>query len=153
MNAAPLLVALLLSGADDLTAVTHGRLQVQVPKGWTHERGSDRWDAPSKKASFELSVFPVQPQRDGKVCLGQLLEALGGQGWSELTVGGAPAARKVSTEKSRPEGNEAPVEVETHSYVGCNGSTKWVLTLTASAGDVRRYGSLANKMVASIRYK
>ncbi len=159
MIAAALLLALTLSGADDLTATTVEGLQLKVPAAWKRtdgEKGNVRFDAPNPGASFELSVFPVAPRREGALCVDQLLKALKGPKWTRDTVGGAPAAWN-SVDEAAPavgEGGEkaAPVQVRTNSYVGCNGATKWVLTVTLSSKGQARYEALARKIVASIAY-
>lgn len=156
------LVALLLaaepgSSADATSPLKLERLALRVPAAWSHEAlpdGSHRYASPSKDASFELSVFPVEPKRDAKLCLSQLLEALGNQGFERRQAGGAPAARRAVVETSEIETKKGKEEVETQTetFVGCNGSTKWVLTLTASTAQQPRYERLSNRLLESLTY-
>ncbi|MHB8875914.1 MAG: hypothetical protein ACYC8T_19675 [Myxococcaceae bacterium] len=159
MTGTALLLALLLTGADDLASTKVEGLQLKVPSAWKAtpaEKGTVHYDSPTSDGSFELSVFPVAPRRDGKLCVDQLLKAMGDEGWKPVTIGGAPAAQKITTEATPEEGEgkdkKLPVEVQTNSYVGCNGATKWVLTLTMHTKSKARYDALAKKVVGGIAY-
>jgi hypothetical protein len=84
-----------------------------------------------------------------------LVKALGKEGWETVTIGKAPAAKKIATEMKEPDGegeSKEPVEVQTNSYVGCNGATKWVLTVSMSSSKKARFDPLAKKIVDSIAY-
>src|SRR5687768_15240270 len=113
--------------ADDLAATSVDKLKLKVPSAWAHkvEDGTHTYEAPNDEASFAISVFPVDPKRKADECLDQLLKALGGEGWEKIKVGGAPAAHKLSNDSGELESGEA---VASHSYVGCDGNTKWTLT-------------------------
>jgi hypothetical protein len=136
---------------DDLKAASVEKLKLKVPGGWKHtvEETTHTYVAPNEEASFALSVFPVDPKRKGEECLDQLLKALGGDGWERIKVGGAPAAFKVSNDSGELESGEA---VASHSYVGCDGSTKWTLTATHILKKKTRFEPLSKKVVDSIRY-
>ena len=163
MTAPALVLALLLSGTDDLVAAEVGGVSLRVPAAWKHAvepalvGGGDthRYDAPSQDASFELSVFRVDPKRPAGVCLEELLGALGKEGWQRLSVGAAPAARKVTTETppGKKDDRGPPVEVATESFVGCNGSIKWALTMTSATSKRDRFEALARQVVGSIGYR
>ena len=163
MSTPALLMALLLSGADDLVAAHAGGVDLRVPAAWKHvvEPGTNageethRYDAPSEDASFELSVFRVEPKRQPGVCLDELLSALGKEGWQRLSIGAAPAARKVTTETppGKKEDRAPPVEVATESVVGCNGATKWVLTMTSSTKKRDHFEALAKQVTQSVSYR
>jgi hypothetical protein len=159
MTGTALILALVLTGADDLVATNLEGLKVKVPSAWKKkpaDKGSVQYDSPTSDASFELSVYPVQPRREGKLCVDQLLKALGDSGWERVTLGGAAAAQKIVSETTPAEGEgkdrKEPVEVQTNSYVGCDGATKWVLTLTSHTQNKARYDALAKKIVGSIAY-
>ena len=47
--------------------------------------------------------------------------------------------------------NEAN-KVNTVSYVGCNGQTKWVMSMTSKASKASRFGVLLKRVVDSIGY-
>jgi hypothetical protein len=47
--------------------------------------------------------------------------------------------------------NEAN-KVNTISYVGCNGQTKWVMSMTSKAQKASRFGVVLKRVVESIAY-
>src|SRR5687767_7174761 len=134
-----LVPSLVLGGAaDDLMTARIGAVQLKVPAAWKRsvDQGTTRFDAPSEDASFSLDVIPLDSPLAPALCRDKLVKALGGEGWENLSVGAAPAARKsyVDVEGGSPGGGKPGeekskrVEVRTYSYVGCNGKTKWALT-------------------------
>ena len=155
-----LLVALLLSaGANDTLAISKvGDLQMKLPTGW-RSSSSDEGNGKSRsfdagEAQLEISVFAVDPRRDGQVCLEQLLKALGSEGYEQMKIGGQPAARKVSTDFVG-EGEAAKTDankVTTVSYVGCNGSTKWIMSMTSKAIRATRFGPVTKRIIDSVIY-
>lgn len=159
-----MILALWLWGAaagvapETLVKQNVGDLSLKAPKEWP-SKDSDEGNGQSRSfdggdAQLELSVFAVDPRRDPKVCLEQLLKALDPNGYEQLKVGGQPAARKVTTdfvgqsEAAKTEANK----VSTVSYVGCNGSTKWVLTMTSRVSKSPRYGPLLKRIIDSLSY-
>ena len=155
MNAM-LLTALLLAGADSLTTTKVGGLSLKAPNGWTVAEATDgkSWEAPGNEAQMELTVFPVEPKRPQQECLDQLLEKLGKDGWDTLVIGKAPAVRKVTTDYVGPAdaGHTEANKVSTVMYVGCNGSTKWVMTMSSSSTKSVRFGAVLKAIVSSIAY-
>ncbi|MGQ0506910.1 MAG: hypothetical protein ACT4TC_16490 [Myxococcaceae bacterium] len=144
-------VALTLNGsADDLMAIRVGNLKIGVPAAWkrTVEQGTQRFDAPSQDASFTLDVFPLDSPLAPILCRDKLVQALGGKGWQKLSLGAAPAARKVFLDADP----EKKTEVQTFTYVGCDGRTKWALTFTAADAKKRRFEPLAEKIAQSVSF-
>jgi hypothetical protein len=150
MNAvlASLVLLTQAAGADDLASTTLNGLKLKVPAAWKHsvEEGSHKYESPDGKGSFSLSIFPVTPPRDPKLCVDQLLEALGGKDWERVSVGLSPGARKVDLDSSEQG------EAETRTIVGCNGSTKWALTWSSLTSKKSRFDAVLSKVLDSIRY-
>jgi hypothetical protein len=152
MKSVALVVALsLLASADALVSKRVSSLELKVPAVWKQQvdEGTHRWEAPSEDATFSLDVFPVEgdPLEPGE-CRAKLVAALGGEGWENLSLGAAPAARRIYLDSVEGAG-----EVETWSYVGCDGRTKWALTFVMSAKKKDRYATLVGKIVESVRYR
>ena len=97
MNAL-LITALLLSGADSLTATKVLGLALKAPAEWKATDATDgkSWEAPGNEAQMELTVFAVDPKRPAQQCLDQILDKLGKDGWDAIAVGTQPGARKVT---------------------------------------------------------
>jgi len=146
-----LLASLVLTGsADDLAQVKVEGMKLRVPATWTQkvEEGTYHYRAPSEDGAFELSVYTIPP-RSPRQCMDQLLAALGGKdGWKQVFVGGAPAALKIVTDKSKLKSDA----FATHTYLGCNGHYKWVLTFSLQQTKKQRYEPLAQEVVESIEY-
>ena len=151
-----LVLTLLLSGADSLTATKVQGLSLKAPNGWTVAEATDgkSWEAPGNEAQMELTVFKVDPKRPAQECLDQLLEKIGKDGWDKLMIGKQPAVRKVTTDYVGPEdaGRTDANKVSTVMYVGCNGETKWVLTMSSSSSKSMRFGAVLKAIVTSITY-
>lgn len=150
------LVLALTLGADPLaTAVVKG-LTVKLPtSGWFRTDTEDGVAIEEKAggATLELSVYPVDPKRTPRQCMAQLKEAIG-EGYTDVTVGGFPAARRVQIDRlGGPDaGSDAP-RVSTVSYVGCNGSLKWVLSLGSNQAQAARFGVVLMRVVDSLKYQ
>lgn len=157
MTALALTVALALGGVDTLGKVTLGGLVFKGPTQWEKEKpdeSSITWKEPDSGAEFAISVFPVDPQRPAKACLKQIVEALGTEDFSALTLGTQPASKKVTSDYLG-EGEEAKIDanrVTTTTVVGCNGKTKWVLTWTAKTSEGARFGPILKRILDSITY-
>ena len=70
-------------------------------------------------------------------------------------MGGQPAYKKVITdwigdseEAKKDEKNKAT----TVSYVGCNGKTKWVMSMSSRVSKAARFGVVLKRIVESITY-
>jgi hypothetical protein len=145
-----------LLSADVLTGGQMGNLSFKAPSDWARQSTDEgtTWENKEGTSKIELSVYPVNPKRDAKLCVDQLIEALGKDGWEAVKIGGAPAVWKTVSDYVG-EGDKDKVEknkVNTVTYVGCNGDTKWVLTMTAPAAAGPRYGPLLKRMVDSFKY-
>ncbi len=158
MNAL-LLTALLLGGADSLTPMKVHGLTIKAPMWNATDTQEGRiWDSPGSEAKMELSVYAVDPKRPAQQCLDQLMEKLhenmGKEGWDTLLIGAQPAVRKVTTDyvgEENAEKTEAN-KISTVTYVGCNGASKWVLTMSSNASKSARFGVLLKAIVTSIAY-
>ncbi len=151
MKAVGWLLALALAGsADELMPVRLGTVKLSVPAAWKHtvEQGTHRFDAPSEDASFSVDVIPLETPLAPALCRDKLVKALGGQGWEKLSLGAAPAARKVYVDTDP----EKKTEVQTHSFVGCDGRTKWALTFTAASAKKDRFEPLALRVAQSLQF-
>ncbi len=160
MNALILTTALLLSGSDALKSTKINGLTLKAPMEW-QAAPTDvgrKW-SPGSEADLEISVWPVDPKRTPQECIDQLVEKLhesmGKEGWERTVVGAQPAVRKVTTDYL---GSQADAEktdankVTTVTTVGCNGITKWVLTMTSVSSKSGRYGPVLKAVVSSIAY-
>ncbi len=151
-----ILTALLLSAADSLTATKVGGLTLKAPAGWVVTEASDgrHWESPGMQAQMELTVFRVDPHRPAQECLDQLLEKLGKGGWDTAKIGGQPAVRKVINDFVGPPdaGKTDENRVSTVTYVGCNGKTKWVLSMSSKSAKSVRFGAVLKAIVGSISY-
>ncbi len=155
MNA--LILSLLLAGsADDLASTRVHGLRLKAPAAWTRTDVPDgvRYDSPSKDAWLELNVMKVEPKRAAKKCIDELVEKLG-EGWTHIKVGGHPALEQVNTAKADADHEEEQpihVEVKSVTFIGCNGATKWVMTVAANKKQEQRYDKLIQKILQSITY-
>ena len=158
-----LLLLLALNASDTLVKVQVADLSVKLPhsKDWKADEASEAngktrtVSSTDGEAQIDLSVFGVDPRREAQICVEQLLKALGPEGYEATTVGGSPAYKKATTDyvgdSDEAKKNEAN-KVITVSYVGCNGSTKWVMSMTSKAAKAPRFGALLKRIVESISY-
>jgi hypothetical protein len=165
-----LTVALMLSsgGVDRLAKVSLQGLTFKGPVEWTRsqpDENSIQWDEPESGAVMAVSVFPVDPQRPAKACVNQMVDALGKEGFSAVTLGAQPASKKVITDQM---GQPATVALEdggtqevmkptgekatTTTAVGCNGKVKWLVTWTAKTSEGARFGPILKRVLDSISY-
>ncbi|MBK7858792.1 MAG: hypothetical protein IPJ65_09260 [Archangiaceae bacterium] len=163
MTAWVLWLSLAAAPADTMVKTQVGDLSIKLPqsKDWKSEETAEangKTRAVSTKdgeAQIDVSVFAVDPRRDAKLCVEQLLKALGPDGYEELKVGGQPAYKKLTSDYVG-EGEEAKKseanKVNTVSYVGCNGQTKWVMSMTSKAAKAARFGAVLKRVVDSISY-
>ncbi|WNG36191.1 hypothetical protein F0U60_22745 [Archangium minus] len=149
-----LLVMVLAAGEPtaELTKYQVKTIALQVPSDWKQSEadGTQRFDAPSGDAYLLLDVGAVQTAgMKPQVCLDKVLAAMGSaQGWKQLKVGKAPAARRVDSDTT-PDGAES---VETVTYVGCDGKTTWSLVFHMNAKKRDRFETLADKVAGSVAY-
>lgn len=141
------------SGADALATKDLGRVKLKVPSVWkaTTEDGTKKFEAPSRDASFSLDAFPWEGEAiSGAACRDKLTAALGGEKpWEKLEIGGAAAAHYVAADHLE----DGKTDTETHTWVGCNGKTKWVLTFAFSTKKKERFAPLAQRVAQSLIYK
>lgn len=146
-----------LLGVDILADTRVGALTLKAPTTeWsrTNEADGASWELKDRTSKIEISVYAVNPRREAGQCVEQLLKALGPEGWAQVKVGGQPAGWKATSDFVG-EGEAAKQEqnkVTTVTYVGCDGGTKWVLTMTSPAGKASRFGPLLKRMVDSVKY-
>jgi hypothetical protein len=148
------LLAVALTAGDPVEALTDytvKSLVLQVPSEWKQSEadGTHRFDDPTGNAYLLLDVGAVtttgmKPQ----VCLEKILGAMGNEGWKQLKVGKAPAARRVDSDTT-PDGAES---VETVTYVGCDGKTTWSLVLHVDAKQKDRFETLLTRVAGSVAY-
>ncbi len=170
-----LIVALSVMGSSDaLSKLSVEGFSLSVPSGWksTEDEGSRTWEDSSgddaMHAKLELTVWNLAP-RSGEVCVQQVQQKLeadsapklpdGGTGaptvhFDKLKLGGQPAIRSVvfdyvgQGEAAKTEKNK----VSTVTYVGCNGTTRFLLTMTSPAAKSPRFGALLKKIAESVQY-
>lgn len=160
MTALIFTAALVLSGADTLTSTKLAGLELKAPGSWAVSTATDgrSWEAPGNEAQLELSVFPVNPQQKPQECIDALLEkvkvSMGADGWEKLTVGAQPGLRKILTDYvGGPDAGKTEAnKVTTVTYVGCNGATKWVMTMSSNTSRSIRFGAVLKAIIASITY-
>ncbi len=159
MNALILTTALLLSGSDALKTTKISGLTLRAPAEW-QSAPTDvgrKW-TPGSEADLEISVWPVDPKRTPQECLDQLIaklhENMGTDGWERTVVGTQPAVRKITTDYiGNDERAKTPEnKVTTVTTVGCNGITKWVLTMSSVSSKSPRYGAVLKAVIGSIVY-
>ncbi len=157
MTALALVLTLSLGGVDSLGKVSLVGLTFKAPTQWNKSQAdanSLTWEEPMSGASLAVSVYVVDPQRPPGACVAQLITALGTEGFSTLTLGGQPAAKKVMSDYVG-DGEAAKIEanrVTTTTATGCNGKTKWVLTWTAKTSAGARFGPMLKRVLDSISY-
>lgn len=170
-----LFVALSVMGASDaLSKTTIEGLTFSAPSGWktAEGEGSKSWEESTgddnMHAQLEVTVWTVDP-RTASECVQQVQSKLeadatpkladGGVGTPQVhfekqKVGGQPAIRSVVFDYVG-QGEAAKVDknkVSTVTYVGCNGTTRWLLTMTSPAAKSPRFGALLKKIVDSVQY-
>ncbi|MBE2254156.1 MAG: hypothetical protein IAE78_31800, partial [Myxococcus sp.] len=74
--------------------------------------------------------------------------------FSTTTIGGQPAAKKISTDFiGENDGDKVDAnKVTTTTIVGCNGKTKWLLTFSNRTADGAKSGALLKRVIDSITY-
>lgn len=153
MSVSLAMVSLLLA-AEPMQSVTLEKLSFKAPKNWEKsiEGAEGTWK--SAEGEFSVSVFPVDPKRDAKLCVSQLAEAIGKDGATDLKVGGQPALRKVATDYiGAPDaGRTEEGKTTTVTVVGCNGSTKWLMTFATKASNAVKFGVLTKSILDSVSY-
>ena len=140
-------------GMEELVPVSMDRLTVGVPGAWrrSQEEGATKYTAPSMEAFFLFHVSHVQTAgMDEAVCRGKILEKMGPESaWTLLTVGGAPAARRLDADTA---GDAKKTEIQTYTYVGCDGATTWSLVFHLDSRKKTRFARLAERIAQSISY-
>lgn len=160
MTALIFTAALVLSGVDSLSTTRVASLELKAPANWAVSEATDgrSWDAPGNEGGLELSVWPVYPVQMAQQCIDGLLEkvmaSMGKDGWEKLSIGGQPALRKVLTDfVGGPDAGKTEAnKVTTVTYVGCNGATKWSLSMSSNTSRSIRFGAVLKAIVASIAY-
>ncbi len=160
MTASALVVLLALAGKGDAVRMAdqqYERLKFKAPAEWKKAPAEDgsgaEWANEDMRVS--MSVFPVDPIRPAKACLDQIVEALKWESPMVMSVGLAPAAKRVEHDvvKEAKEGGEPEEKkVTTTTFVGCDGRTKWVLTIVGPTAQAVKLGQVVKRVSESIKY-
>jgi hypothetical protein len=146
---------LIAASSDELVPTRLGDLSMSVPGAWKRSKedaGSLKFTAPSMEAFFFISTDHVQTAgMDPAVCRQKILDKMGGpaNAWTYLTVGGAPAARKMDVDLA---GDAARTPIHTYTYIGCDGATTWSLVFHLDSRKKERFAPLAEKVARSITF-
>ncbi|MFO0599013.1 MAG: hypothetical protein U0228_27135 [Myxococcaceae bacterium] len=171
MIALTLALTLVSGGVDRLGNAELLGLKFKAPVEWQKTNPDDnslQWDEPESGAVMGVTVFPVDPQRPARACLNQMVDALGKDGFTMVTLGTQPAAKKVATDQladpnapapeapadggPMPEPVKSGPRVTSTTVIGCNGKVKWVLTWTAKTTEGARFGPILKRVLESIAY-
>ncbi len=157
MTALALALTLSLGAVDSLATASLVGLSFKAPTQWNKtqpDANSLTWQEPQSGAELAISVYKVDPQRPATACVGQLVDAVGREGFAPVTLGNQPGSKKVTTDFVG-EGDAAKTEnnkVTTTMVLGCNGKTKWVLTWTSKTSEGTRFGPILKRVLDSISY-
>ncbi len=151
-----LFITLLLTAGDvdSLGRQSLHGLTFKGPTTWAKSQSdaqSISWEEPSSGAMLAISVYPVDPQRSAQECVGQMIEALGTDGFKDAVLARQPAAKKTSSDYVGTT-NEAN-KVTTTTVVGCDGKTKWLLTWTSKTSAGARFGPIFKRVLDSLSYR
>ena len=147
-------------------------MAISVPAAWKASGdgdsrvGEEPLGDDLNRAKLELTLWNIE-KRPAELCVKQVAEQLsrdsggalpdGGAAraihFDPIKAGGQPAIRNVvfdyvSDTGTRNESNK----VSTVTVVGCDGSTRWLITMTSAASKSPRYGALLKKIIDSIHY-
>lgn len=145
------LAALLLaSPVTDLVPTQIKTLKLRVPAVWKHtdDQGTQVYTSPAKDAQLLVDIGTTQSQLDAVACRDKIVHAMGDQGWTLVSVGAQPAARKVDEDTSQ----DKQTVVDTVTYVGCNGRTSWSLQFRIDAHKKDKFSPLVDQVVQSVQY-
>lgn len=150
-------LALTLGQGEALTKFTFTGISLKAPRAWpvsAEDETGKEWASNDERAQMAFNAYPVEPIRPAKACVKQLVEAISGEGFSNVTVGGQPAAKKISTDfiAEKEEDKTEENKVTTTTLVGCNGKTKWLLTFANRTADGAKSGALLKRVIDSITY-
>jgi hypothetical protein len=147
------LAALLFTSASPVTDLVPAQvksLKLRVPGVWKHstEDGTETYTSPAKDAQVLVDVGATATPMDGGTCLNKILTAMGQEGWSRISLGGQPAAKKVAHDQSE----DKQTEVETVMVVGCNGKTTFSLQFRIDSHKTDKYLPLVDAVSQSVTY-
>lgn len=150
-----LALAVMLFGASPVTDLVPAQVKtvkLRVPGVWKHsdDQGTQVYTSPAKDAQLLVDVGAVQTAgMEAKACRDKIVSGMGGDaGWTMLSVGGQPAARKLDEDVSP----DKQTVVDTVQYVGCNGKTTWSLQFRIDAHKKDKYFPLVDQVVQSIQF-
>ena len=158
MSALGVLSVLVLAGGDVLSPVGLQGLSFKAPVGWQREQvdpNSLEWTDAGQQAKLAVSVYQLERPLPAEGCVKKMVEALGTQGFEMLSLGGRPAAKKITSD-FLGEGEAAKTEdnrITTTSVVGCSGRVKWLLTFTAKTSRAPRFGPVLKRILESVSYR
>lgn len=148
-----LLIALVVSAApvdEALVAFKITPVRISVPETFVHtEDGTThRFTSKNEEAYFDVDVGKVQTEgMKADVCVGKITKMIGGK-FTRTTLGGQPAAKKVTTDKDK-----SKKSFVTHLFVGCDGATTWSMSFHVPKAKEADYAPLATKIAESIEFQ
>lgn len=145
-----LAVLLLASPVLDLAPAQLKTLRLRVPAVWTHtdDQGTQVYTSPAKDAQLLVDIGTTRSQLDPTACRDKIVHAMGDSGWTLVSVGAQPAARKTDEDVSP----DQQTVVDTVTYVGCDGRTSWSLQFRIDAHKKDKFTPLVDQVVQSVRY-
>jgi hypothetical protein len=153
MKALALALAFLGAGPDELVPVRVNDISIGIPGSWKRsvEDGSVKYTAPTLAAFFFVNTDHVQTAgMDPLVCREKILAKMPpASSWTLLTVGGAPAAKRLDVDIAK-DANHTPIH--TYTYVGCNGAITWSVVFHLDSKKKERFAPLADRVVQSITF-
>ena len=146
------LALIVLSGSpvDDLVPQQIKTIKLQVPAIWKHtqDQGTEVFSSPAHDAQLLVDLGTTQSRMEANACVNKIVSAMGQTGWSRVSIGTQPAARKVDEDAD----SDRKTVVDTITYVGCNGRTSWSIQFRVNANKRDRYVPLLAKIVESLTY-
>lgn len=147
------LAALMLAGASPVTDLVPAQvktLKLRVPAVWKHstDQGTQVYTSPAKDAQLLIDIGTTASHLDPHACRDKIVKAMGEDGWTLLSVGGQPAAKRTDEDTSA----DKQTVVDTVTYIGCNGSTSWSLQFRIDAHKKDKFSPLVDQVVQSVQY-
>lgn len=145
------LAALILSGnpLTDLVPVQIKNVKVRVPGVWKHseDQGTQVYTSPAKDAQLLIDVGATASPMDPTVCRDKIVHSMG-EGWSLISLGTQPAARKVEEVVSE----DKQTVVDTLTFIGCNGRATWSMQFRIDAHKKDKFLPLVEQVSQSVQY-
>jgi len=146
------LTALLLAGnpLTDLVPVQIKTVKLRVPGVWKHtdDKGTQTYTSPAKDAQILVDVGATASPLDAASCRDKIVHAMGDAGWTSISIGTQPAARKMEEVTSE----DKQTVVDTLTYIGCNGRTTWSMQFRIDAHKKDKFLPLVDQVAQSLQY-